>query len=151
MKKSSKKGFTLIELVVTIGLFSIVGTLCATLIFIGIRHSRQNAERSAFQIGVNKFVAIVNNHVNSGGNGDISVTVNGDQVEIEIISRSDKQIYNFNEETKQLLLSEDGGEVIIAPYVKDVDFSYDTTKKLLNIKVQSDFDDGWLETSFYIR
>ena len=151
MKKSSKKGFTLVEVMVTVGLFSIVGVLCATLIFIGIRHSRQNAERSAFQIGVNKFIAIINTHINSGENGDIQVTVNGDNVDVVIKSRNDKQTYSFDEKTQQISMNEGAGDVVVAPYVRDVDFSYDTSRRLLNIKVQSDFDEGWLETSFYIR
>jgi prepilin-type N-terminal cleavage/methylation domain-containing protein len=151
MKKSSKKGFTLVEVMVTVGLFSIVGVLCASLVFMGIRHSKQNAERSAFQIGVNKFVATINEHINSAGNGDIEVVVNGDQVDILVVSRGDKQTYTYNESTQQILLGDDTNETIIAPYVKDVYFEYQSERKLLNIKVQSDFDEGWLETSFYIR
>lgn len=149
MKKSSKKGFTLIEVVVTVALFSIVGVLCASLIFIGIRHSQQNSKRSAFQIGVNKFIAIVNEHINSGGNGEVSVVINGDS--LEITSKGEKETYSFDS-SQQIVLSEGtADDVIIAPHVRDVEFDYNSTKKLLNVKVQSDIDDGWLETSFYIR
>lgn len=151
MKKSSKKGFTLVEVMVTVALFSIVGVLCASLIFIGIRHSRQNAQRSAFQIGVNKFVAMMNGHINSGGNGDIVVTVNGDKIDIEVESRDDTQTYRFDTEQKRILFSEGSDELILSPYVRDVEFGYDEDRRLLNVKVQSDFDEGWLETSFYIR
>jgi len=148
MKKSSKKGFTLVEVMVTVALFSVIGVLCFSLVFIGIRHSRQNAERSAFQIGVNKFIAIMNEHINSGGNGEVSVAINGDS--LEIVSKGESEVYSFNS-SNQIVLSRGEGEIVISPYVRDVEFEYDNTKKLLNVKVQSDFDDGWLETSFYIR
>lgn len=148
MRKSSKKGFTLVEVMVTVALFSIIGTLCASLIFIGIRHSQQNSQRSAFQIGVNKFIAVVNEHINSGGNNEVSVAIVGDTLEIE--SKGERETYSFNS-SQQIVLSRGTEEIIIAPYVRDVEFSYNASRRLLNIKVQSDFDEGWLETSFYIR
>ena len=148
MKKSSKKGFTLVEVVVTVALFSIVGVLCASLIFIGIRHSQQNSQRSAFQIGVNKFIAIMNEHINSGGNGEVSVAISGDR--LEITSKGEKEIYKFNS-SQQIVLTQGANEIVVTPYVRDVEFDYNPTKRLLNVKVQSDFDEGWLETSFYIR
>lgn len=150
MKKSSKKGFTLMEVMVTVGLLSLVGVLCSSLIFIGIRHSRQNSERSAFQIGVNKFVAVLNERINSAGNGKVDVKVIDNQV--EITANSKKETYKFNSDTQQIILSSGGQEIIIAPYVKNVGFEYNTDgKRLLKVRVQSDFDEGWLETSFYIR
>lgn len=150
MKKSSKKGFTLVEVMVTVGLLSLVGVLCASLIFMGIKHSRQNSERSAFQIGVNKFVAVLNERINSGGNGEVDIKVNGDQIEITVNEKT--ETYKYNSETQQILLSTSTGETIVAPYVRDVDFEYNSDgKRLLRVRVQSDFDEGWLETSFYIR
>lgn len=149
MKKNSKKGFTLVEVMTTVGLLSLVGALCASLIFMGIRHSRQNAERSAFQIGVNSFIAILNNRINSGGNGEVDVEVNGDQIEITV--NKNTEIYKYDADAKQIILSSDGGESIVSPHVKDSMFEYDSNSRLLKVRVQSDIDDGWLETSFYIR
>ncbi|MBR5272706.1 MAG: type II secretion system protein [Clostridia bacterium] len=152
MKKNSKKGFTLIELVITIGLFSVVGVLCASLIFTGITSSRKNAEKSAFQIGVNKFIAIVNNHILSVGDGGTQITFNeADTTEVTLVANGIAETYKFKQDTKQLLLTKDSVTSIVAPSVKDAIFTYDADRKVLNIKIQSDLDDGWLETSFYLR
>lgn len=150
MKKNSKKGFTLVEVMTTVGLLSLVGALCASLIFMGFKHSRQNSERSAFQIGVNKFIAILNNRINSAGNGKVDVKINGDQ--IEIVINENAEIYTYDSDNKQILLSSDTyGDMTVSPYVKDAVFEYDSDYRLLKVKVQSDIDSGWLETSFYIR
>ncbi len=152
MKKNSKKGFTLIELVITIALFSVVGTLCASLIFTGITSSRNNAEKSAFQIGVNKFIAIVNNHILSVGDGGTTVVFNeADSTQVTVTANGISETYKFKEDTMQLTLTKDGETTILAPSVRDTIFSYDKERRIPNIKIQSDIDDGWLETSFFIR
>ena len=152
MKKNSKKGFTLIELMITVALFSVVGTLCASLIFTGITSSRKNAEKSAFQIGVNKFIAIVNNHILSVGDGGTQITFNeADSTQVTITANGISETYKFKGDTQQLTITKDGETTILAPSVRDAIFSYDKERRILNIKIQSDLDDGWLETSFFIR
>ena len=153
MIKKSKKGFTLIEVMITVGLFAVVGTLCATLIFTGITNSRKNAEKSAFQIGVNKFIAMVNNQILSVGDGCTEIVyTEADTSEVKLNSTNGvSQTYKFNKDTKQLIVIRDSVESIIAPSIKDAIFTYDAEKNLLNVKVQCDLDGGWLETSFYLR
>lgn len=170
MKKTSKKGFTLIEVMVTVALLSAVGVLCASLIFMSINHSRQNAEKSAFQIGVNKFIAILNNRVNSGGDGTVEVLVESEtKLTIKIVDKDNStagntvyesvETYRYDPDEKSIILVSGDGESVISPYVGDVVFDYsednkddvDYGKHLLKIRLKSDLDDGWLDTSFYIR
>ena len=152
MMKKSKKGFTLIEVMITVGLFAVVGTLCATLIFTGITNSRKNAEKSAFQIGVNKFIAMVNNQILSVGDGGAEIDyTEADTTEFKLVTNGVPQIYRFKRDTQQLVVEKDSVESIIAPSIRDAIFSYDKDKNLLNVKIQCDLDEGWLETSFYLR
>ena len=161
MRKTSKKGFTLVEVMVTVALLSAVGVLCASLIFMSINHSRQNAQKSAFQIGVNKFVAIMNNCINSGGDGTVDVVIKDSSSgfsgaktgskELQIKVNSTTETYEYDYDTKTITLKNGTGEVVISPYVGDAIFTYDEDKHLLNVRVQSDLDGGWLATSFYIR
>lgn len=170
MKKTSKKGFTLVEVMVTVALLSAVGVLCASLIFMAINHSRQNAQKSAFQIGVNKFIAVLNNRMNEGGDGTVEVLVESDNtLTLKVIDKDksttgntvykSNETYRYDPDEKTIFLVNGSSETIIAPYVSDVVFDYsednksdvDYGKHLLKIKVKSDLDDGWLSTSFYIR
>ena len=165
MKKTSKKGVTLVELCITIALLALVAGICASLLITGLEDARKNSEEAAFVSGANLLITSLNTDLDFTKNGDATVEVTTEEKSGYSVSTirvtmdaTTVHEYIYQESTGKIYYkaSEDATSMI-CPYVKNAVFSRynqgsgDGLKSMINIQLQCSLDDKWLETSFYVR
>ena len=176
MKKSNEnKGFTLVELLVTISLLTLVAGLCASLIITGLSHLSLNGKKNEFHSGANLFLISVDSNILDAKGGVARLKWTDDDKNYRYVYDKSTGAYEdclcakiVNTETGKLSVffyckndkalylatgTAEGGvtsEAKICPYVSYCVVSFDSNYKLLTIRIQCSLDDSWLSSSFYV-
>ncbi len=111
-KPMNKKGFTLIEIVLAIGIFSIITLAAYSLLLTGFKLYGKNTASIEEQRSLRMVFMSIDSDLRSYAGGIESITASGSTLNI-----SDEITYNFNFSSGEITRTQSGTEAVIASSV----------------------------------
>ncbi|NLT93958.1 MAG: prepilin-type N-terminal cleavage/methylation domain-containing protein [Clostridia bacterium] len=128
LKKVNNKGFTLVELLISLGLLGLIISAASFMYFTGV----QGFNRSENQVKVQQNLRIAMNTLSSEIRKADGITIHPDERKIDLFFHDGSaKSYEFDWSQKEIRLSDSNSTV--AMYIDDCRFGYDSGTNLIKI------------------